>query len=162
VLILLVFVAVRAPRSAVAWAALVLGFLIDLKPLPMPNELADVALIGPGCLGYLAGGFVVVHLRSMVFRESSLTLAAMVLVAGVFAHLIMVALLTMRGLPWPLGEPVHGWDVADQLAGRFMEVVYTAGCAVPVGTLLRRLTPLWGFAPHAGPARRAASARAGR
>ena len=161
-LILLVFIAVHAPRSTVAWSAMILGILVDLKPVPLTDQYADVAVIGPGCLGYLAGGLVVIHLRSMVFRESAMTVAALVLAAGVFIHLIIVALLTMRGLPWLLGEPIRGWNVADQLVDRFLEIVYTAAWAVPIAMGLNRLEPLWGFSLHIGAGRRHPSYRSNR
>ena len=162
VMILMVFIALHAPRSKAAWAALMLGLLTDLKPLPLADPLTDLTVIGPGCLGYLAATSVVLQLRAMVFRESAMSLAALVLLAGVFAHLVIVALLTMRGLPWPLGEPIQGWNVADQLVERFLEVLYTAIWALPMGVVLNRLIPLWDFVLVTPSRRRPAGVRSER
>ena len=61
-LILLVYVGLWAPPMTAAWAALALGLLIDLTtPVKTLNHLQDVTLIGPACLGYLAGAYVTVR-----------------------------------------------------------------------------------------------------
>ncbi len=161
-LVMFVFVAMHAPRLIVAWAAVAVGLVADLQPLPQADQLADVAVIGPGCLGYLAAGFVVIHLRVMVFRESTMATAALVVASGLFFHLIVVALLTMRGLAWPLGEPIRGWNAADQLVHRFLEVMYSAVWAVPIAAGLLKIEWLWGFPHHSGGARRHPTVRGGR
>jgi cell shape-determining protein MreD len=141
ILILAVFVGLNAPGSVVAWALLILGLLVDLQPGPVHGAV----LLGPGALGFLAGAYAVLQLRTLLFRESVMTLAVMVLAVGVFVQLVMVALLTMRGLPM-IAEPIAGWNAADQLAHRFMQLLYTAALSVPVGWVLIRSRPLWGFA----------------
>lgn len=148
-LILAVYVGLMAPSAVVPWALLVLGLLVDLAP----GNAHGLSLVGPAALGYLAGAYAVLQLRTLVFRQSVITLTALVLVAGVFVHLVIVALLTVRGVPWPLGEPVPGWSAADQLVQRFLSLLYTAVWAMPVGVVLFRTTPLWGFAGKSrGPA----------
>ena len=140
-LIVLVFVALHAPAWSAVWAGLVLGLLADLQPGPMP----EARLIGPHALGFLAGAYALLQLRGMVFRQSIITFAALTLTAGVFVTLVSVALLTVRGLPWPLGEPIPGWHAADQLVHRFLELIYTTLLSIPLGTLLARGMRLWAF-----------------
>lgn len=139
VLILAVYIGLMAPASVVPWAMLALGVLIDLRPGADPA----VTILGPAALGHLAGAAVILHLRALVFRESVISLAALVLVTGIFIQLVAVALYTARGLT---GEPIAGWNAADQLVHRFLMLVYSALAAVPVGLLLLRTTPVWGFA----------------
>lgn len=141
VLILAVYIGMLAPTSVVPWAMLILGLLVDLQPGPVQ----DAVVVGPMALGYLTGAFAVLQLRALVFRESVISLAAMIFGVGVFVHLVAVALLTMRGLPWTLAEPIAGWNAADQLVHRFLHLLYTAGMALPIGAILFKITPLWHF-----------------
>jgi len=143
-LVLLVFIGLHAPTWTVIWAGLVLGLVADLQSSPMPETL----LIGPTTLGYLAAAYTVLQLRSMVFRQSLLTLVALVLAAGLFAEGVTVAMLTVRSWSWTLGQPIPGWSAADQLVHRFLELIYTSAVALPLGVLLFRTTRLWGFAPR--------------
>jgi hypothetical protein len=144
-IILAVFIALWAPNLAGYWALLILGLLTDL--------IGPWKVVGPGALGFAAAGFLVVQLRPMVVRESLLTLAILVFAAGLFAHLVITALILLRGLPFVAGlDP--GWSAADQLLRGFFEVVYSALMAVPVGWLLGRLRPLWAFQIAPGGTRR--------
>lgn len=147
-LILMVFVGLWAPSMIAGWAAVILGVLTDLgSPIYDVDLVGDVALIGPACLGYLCGTYVICQLRGMVFRDSSLAVGVLVAVAGAFVHLVIMAMLTVRGLPWPVGEPIPGWSAADQLVARFFDLLYTAVLAVPIGYVLIRLKWAWGFTP---------------
>ncbi len=151
-LILAVFVGLWAPSRAAAWAGLALGLLIDLShPVRLAGQAFDFALIGPACLGYFAAVYVTLQLRGMVFRDSALAIGVLVLIAGLFARLVAIAILTVRGLPWLVAEPLAGWDAADQLVAGFLELLYTAVVAVPIGYLLIRFKWVWGFTPSAGP-----------
>ena len=139
------FIAISAPPKAVVWSSLTLGLLSDLiHPLQLAG-LADVTIIGPSCIGYLAGGYVAVQLRGLMFRDSPLTIGLMVVAMGTFAHLIIVVALTVRGLPFMPGDPVIGWHAADQLLRRFFILMYTAVLALPIGFALLRTDSLWGF-----------------
>lgn len=138
-LILAAFIGLMAPSPTVAWAALVLGLLTDLKT-PLTS---DGVLIGPAAVGFLAGGYALVQLRAMVFRESVLSLAVMTFTMGVFAQLVIVAILTVRGLT-PAG-PIEGWDAPTQLLHRFFDLLYTVALSIPLGVLLFRYVQVWGF-----------------
>ncbi|MEX0654561.1 MAG: hypothetical protein WDZ31_02840 [Phycisphaeraceae bacterium] len=144
-LVLAVFIGMMAPSSVVPWAFLAIGLLVDLQPGPV----RDVTLIGPAALGYLAGAYVVLQLRTLVFRESVLALAVLVLAVGIFVQLVYVALLTARGLPMLTAEPVVGWSAADQLVHRFLELLYTAVLAIPLGLLLFKSAGIWSFVHRA-------------
>lgn len=160
ILLLVVFVAISAQPRVLAWAALALGVLVDLStPLQPTGYATDLVLVGPGALGYLAAGYVAWQLRGLVFRESRLVFGAIVLLAGIAGHVVIVAVLGLRGLPWPIGEPIGGWAAADQLAVRFLKLIYTSALAMPLSTLLIRTRPWWGFVDASGKAPLRAQAR---
>jgi len=144
-LILGVFVGLSAPRMTVVWTMLILGLLTDLTYGHTMSDGRLLWLTGPATLGYLCGALVVLQLRALVVRESAISLAVMVFVVGVFVHLVVVAILTLRGLPWPTASPIADWSAADELAGRFFELLYSAILALPLGFVLARTEPLFAF-----------------
>ena len=144
VLILGVYVGLTAPGITVGWAMLVLGLLIDASTPWIGLEQQSVSLLGPAAVGYLVGAYAVVQMRGMLFRESVLTLAVMTFVVGLFIEVVVVFLLVARGLI--TGDALPGFSAADQLVLRFLALLYTTAAAVPVGWLLMKLSPLFGFA----------------
>jgi rod shape-determining protein MreD len=140
-LVVAVFIGLLAPSTTVAWAFLIIGLLVDLQPGPVREGV----ILGPAALGYLVGGYTVVQLRTLVFRESVLTLAVMTFIVGVFIELVIVMLYTARGLPITPADPIAGWSAADRLKDGFLQLVYSAALAVPVGALLFRYAHIWAF-----------------
>lgn len=150
-LILNVFIALSAPRKDAIWSALILGLLVDLiDSSKVGIEPGDFALIGPASLGYLTGVLVTLELRGLIFRDSPIVLAIMVVAAGTFVHLVIVAAITVRGLSWVPADAIPGWNVAEQLTRRFFTLLYSAVIAMPLGMILVRLDPLWNFDHRAG------------
>jgi len=142
-LILAVYVGLLAPAKTVAWSMLLIGILANL----LPGPIAQGPIPGPEALGYLAGAFAVLQLRTLVFRESVITLAIMVFVVGIFIQLVTVALYTTRGLPFLLGDPVPAWNASKELVERFLMLLYSAAAAVPLGIVLIRLRSAFNFTP---------------
>lgn len=142
-LILLVFIGLAASHHTVGWAALILGLLVDLQP-----TTGALAVPGPAAIGYLVGGYAILQLRTLLFRESVLTLAIMVFAVGIFVNLAEVALYSFRGLGFLAGEPIPGWSAAGELVTRFLRLLYTTVVAIPLGWVLVKTTPLWRF--HTG------------
>lgn len=136
-LILAVFVGLMARPHAVVCALLILGVLVDLKHL--------VGLIGPAALGYGVGAYAVLRLRSLVFRESILALAVMVFAVGLCVQLVIVALLTVRGLDWIRAQPIEHWILADELKNRFVDLILSVIAAVPISYGLFRFAAIWNF-----------------
>jgi len=147
VLILLVFIATAATPGVTVAAAVVLGVLLDLSTPWPASGVADTVIVGPHALGMTLAAYMLLQVRTMLFRESPLTLACLTLVAGLFLHLAVVFLLTARGFPMPLAEPVPQFNPAGQLAHRFFDLLYTTLAAIPIGWLLLRTEPIWQFAP---------------
>ena len=147
-LVLGAFLSMWAPSRHVLWAMLVLGLLVDLQPpgIPVGDSVSATNIIGPFALGYLFAGYAALQIRGLMYRETPLAIAAMTFALGIFVNLVGVALLTFRGLPLPfLSDPIPGWSAADQLFHRFLELIYSAVLAVPLGFLLLRTYPIWGF-----------------
>jgi len=145
-LVLVALVALRADVRHAVPAAMVLGACVDLaEPFGGAQVLRDTVALGPAVLGYGLAAYVGLQCREIVFRDSAIALAAVVLVAGLFAELVIVALLTLRGLPVAGGEAIPGWDAFDQLAGRLADLFYTTVLAAPLGWGLHRTGRLWGW-----------------
>ena len=136
-LIFAVFVGVQAQTRTVVWAMLIIGICANL----LPGPIADGPILGPEALGYLAGAFAILQLRTLVFRESVISLAIMVFVVGIFIQLVTVALYTGRGLPMLLNQPVPHWNASDELVARFLMLLYSAAVSVPIGLVLLKLSP---------------------
>jgi len=141
VLLLAVFVALAGPTQVVLIATMILGLLVDLTTTwPLPDGGA-LTLIGPHALGYLAGGYVLLQVRSMVFRQHPLTVGSMMLVGGVAVELIVVSVFTIRA--WY--EPVAGWSAPHELVARSLSLLYSAVIGTLLAVPLCWLTPLFGF-----------------
>jgi len=152
VLLLAVFVALSAPTRTAVVACGILGLFMDL--LASPYVLAATAtlepapqaatILGPYTLGYMAGGYLVVQLRPMLFRHHPLTMAAMALAAGAEAHLLVVGLLWLRN--WY--EPIEGFIASAELGVRGLGLLYTAGLGLLLAYPAKWITPAFAF--HTG------------
>ena len=143
-LILCVYVSMNAPRHTVLWAMAALGVLTDLQPVSV-NTQNLVVIIGPAALGFMLGGLAALQLRALTFRDKITTVMALTFVVGLFFQLVVVALLTTRGLPLLPSESVEGWATADQMLQRLASLIYTVVFAIPVGWLLIRSRIFWRF-----------------
>lgn len=143
-LILGVFLCMNTTAGYIVTAMILLGALTDLtQPVGKAEPVRDIVLLGPAALGFLLGGFVIMQLRHLVFRDSVVTLIAMTFAGGLFVQLGIVAVISLRGVV-PT-EPVPDWQPMSQLLHRTMSVVYSAALAAPLGMLLIRTRHWWGF-----------------
>jgi len=118
VLLLAVFVGLYAPARAAITACLILGLLLDLASTWPTSATRDLTLIGPYTLGYFAGGYVLLQTRTMLVRHHPLSIAFMMLLAGVAVQLVVVAVFEARG--WY--QPLEGWSLAE--LARFRGVLF--------------------------------------
>jgi len=137
-LLLAVLVGLWASESVTITAWAILGLLTDLVS-PHPGGLH---LLGPYTLGYLAGAYIILQVRPMLFRRHPLTVASMMIVCGGAVHLTVVALLTARML---MGAALPDWSAADQLTVRMMCLFYSAAVGGVLAIVLVRFVPLFGF-----------------
>jgi rod shape-determining protein MreD len=137
------FVAIFAQRLTALWACWILGVFMDLLPR---GDASHVFLIGPNALGYVFGGYILLLLRTMVFRRQLLTMGALGFVFVMASSIVTVMLLTVRHwYPETQALPVHYSGMRD-LTFRALEALYTGViAAVPVGWILLLSLPMWGF-----------------
>lgn len=147
VLTLVVYAAILAPAAGSFWLAVCAGCVVDLT-LTYHDAASgvDYALVGPTALAFLLARTVGLQMRGVIFRDSPVAVAVVVFVAGLLAQLALVMLLTARGLPFVTGQPIEGWNWADQLVQRFFGTLYSAVLAVPLTVLLSKLEPVLGLA----------------
>lgn len=145
--VLAVFVALSAPRLAALWGCFVLGLLLDLSTPYTADGNRIVWLVGPYALGLLAGGWLVVRGRTMVFRRRALTIGVMTVGCLLVAQAVIVVLLVLRSRGWYPGGPVHWTDfsLGIEVLRRILVALYSGLFGVPAGWLLIRTLPLWGF-----------------
>ena len=145
--VLAVFVALSAPRTTALWGCFVIGLVLDLSIEHTTGGNRGVYLAGPYALGLLAGGWLVLRSRTIVFRRRALTIGVMTLVCLLVAQAVIMMLLVLRSRSWYPGGPIHWPDTAMgiELLRRILIAVYSGIAAVPCGWLLVRTLPLWGF-----------------
>ncbi len=141
-LVLAVFIAQSGPATLALGSAMFLGVLADTLSRPYPE--AGV-LLGPYTVGYAVAAYAVLQLRNLVFRHSVPAVVAMTLVAGCFAELVAVGLITLRGVSFLAADPPPGWRALGELGRRFLQTLYTAALTIPVGWALLRSRKLWHF-----------------
>jgi rod shape-determining protein MreD len=136
---LIVFIALFAQRTSTLWACLLLGLAMDLSP-----SGADAApVIGPYALGYVFGGYIILQLRTMVFRRRAITLGFLTALCVAATSVVVVAIIAIRS--WYPGSPALPHGALGELLYRFAEAVYSGLIGIPVGWLLCLTLPLWGF-----------------
>lgn len=134
------FIALFAARSHVLWACWILGLIMDLAPAARGMEWR---LVGPNALGYVFGGYLVLHMRAMVFRRRAITTAFVTLMFLLAVAVLATFLLTIRH--WYLPDtPLHGSPLGE-FWQRIKIAVYTGLVALPFGWLLQLSVAFWGF-----------------
>jgi len=145
--VVVVFVALSAPRGPALWACLLLGVLRDLCN-PLTTAGGEVVyLIGPYALGYTAAAWIILQLRSSVFRRRALTIGVMTMGCLVVSGAIALVIFAVRSRGWYPGGPIHATDMSApvEVLRRGLIAVYSGILAVPAGWLLVRSMPAWGF-----------------
>lgn len=140
---LAVYVCLFAARLSALAACLLLGVLMDLTIPPPGGDV--VYVIGPYGLGLLFGGYLVLQMRTMVFRQRAVTIGVLSFAATIATAIVMIAIYMIRS--W-YGEdvtyPIHN-SAAWELFRHIGIAIYTGLIAVPLGWLLLATYPLWGF-----------------
>ncbi len=137
-LVLVVFVALFAPMRTVLFAWAIVGVLIDL----VSTTATGATLIGPHAIAYLAGGIVVLQLRTMVLRTHPLSHAFGVFCSALAVALVLVAIYSIRD--WSYGGEADYPATAD-LIHRVLGGVYTAALAMVITWPLVRIIPVFGL-----------------
>ena len=147
VVLLVVFISLFAPRATALWACWLLGVLMDLSAPCARSGLGGVFLIGPYALGYVFGCVLILQLRALVFRKRVLTFALLTFICMLAISLVVVGVFAIRTWYAESPRPVYFETTAmHELLRRFGMSVYTSLLAIPLGWLLVRCHPVWGFA----------------
>lgn len=145
-MVLLVYVSLRAREADAIIAVLVIGLLLDLlNQIPTENS-EHVVVLGPHALASMVAFRAIQGLRGLMFRQSVITLASLTLIAALLIHMAVLLLLSIRASYDSLMLGPIGADLVQRASSSF----YTALIAIPFGWILQRLvTPLMGFRqPH--------------
>jgi cell shape-determining protein MreD len=155
-IVLVVFVALFASRFSALSAAMLLGAMADLTLPARPHGHVEAGMyvIGPHALGFLLAAYLVVQLRTMVFRQRVITLSALSLTGAMTAALVAIAIYIVRS--WYGEATVYPTDpsAGHELLRQAGVALYTALLAIPLGWVLLASTPVWGF--QSGQPRRSA------
>jgi rod shape-determining protein MreD len=144
--VLVVFVSLFATRAVALWSSWLLGLMLDLSTPPPYGDDMIAHILGPHALGFAFGCYLILQVRPMVFRRRALTVGALTFACLLAAYLVWVALFTVRSY-YP--EPHIFWtsgSALSELARRFFMALYAGVVGVPVGWLLLKTWPIWGFA----------------
>ncbi len=143
---LVVFISMFAPRMTSLWSCLLLGLLMDISTPIAPHSGPSFYVFGPYALGYVFGGFMILQLRPMVFRQRALTIGFLTVLCLVAVALVTVAIFIIRSwyAPDPSIYPISP-SAANELFLRFGIALYAGVFAIPFGWLLLATLPFWGF-----------------
>lgn len=140
----LVFVAMSAPVVPTLWVALLMGLAVDLRS---PRDGGTLLVVGPYALGYMAGAYLVVTMRGIMFRRNPLSVMFLSLLSSLLAELIVVAFFSIRGM-YSIDTD---FSAGRELLHRLLSSLYTAlTTAWVMALVLLPMTSLFGFQdPHA-------------
>ena len=144
-MVLVVFVCLCAEPVSAQWAAIISGFAVDLSGPVVWGGSQTLYLVGPNLLGFAFGAQLMLALRGALLKRSALAIAvATALFAGAWS-LTVVAVWSAR--VWVVGPPVPWGDgsALSSLWMMFRSGLVSAGMAIPLGWLLVRSLPAWGF-----------------
>ena len=144
---LAVFVSLFASRIAALWACFALGLLLDLcSSEPAGGE--SITVVGPQALGFVLASFLVIQLRSMVFRRRALTVGFLTVVFLLAADVVVMVVFVIRGWFPELAVTWTQTTAGPELLRRFLMALYSGIVAIPIGWLLMQTLPFWGFPTH--------------
>jgi rod shape-determining protein MreD len=126
-LLVIVFVALSAPREPALLACLLIGAMQDLATKQAPGLYA---------LSYGVIGWLIFGMQNVVYREHPLTHATLALLGGVISGLII----------WIHGRVPPGPRVSITLL--LGTAIYTAILAVPLLLVLQRFRRVFGMRAH--------------
>lgn len=134
----LVFVAMSAPVVPTLWVALLMGLAVDIRS---PRDGGTLLVVGPYAIGYMAGAYLVVTMRGLMFRRNPLSVMFLSLLASLLAELIVVAFFSIRGM-----YSATDFSAGRELVHRLLSSVYTAlTTAWVLALVFLPMTNLFGF-----------------
>ncbi len=127
-------IASSAPPSRVYWLAWIMGLLVDVTfMLPTANG-ADARVIGPYAISMTAGAFMIVSIRTLMYKRSPFAYGFLALAGSLVMQVCVIALFTLRAAVFDN----LAWSTGHELWTRLASCVYTGA----IMTLLAPLAPL--------------------
>jgi hypothetical protein len=124
-------IAASAPPGRVYWLAWALGLLVDVTFMLPTENGADARVIGPYALSMTAGAFMIVSIRTLMYKRSPFAYGFLALVGCLVMQVCVVTLISLRAA------------MLDQLAWSAWREVWTrVGSSVYTGALMTLLAPL--------------------
>ncbi|MBC22509.1 MAG: hypothetical protein CMJ32_01135 [Phycisphaerae bacterium] len=143
---LLVFVCLYASRDSVLWAALLMGLLLDMTDVHLYMGSRPYHLVGPHVLGCFFAVCLVLPLRAMVFRRNPLAIGVMTVLLSIAVSLVYCFLWQIRSWYPDVLPPWSPEGVGSAFWRLVLCSLYSGLIAMPLGWLLTRTLPAWGFA----------------
>lgn len=142
VFVLLAFVAMWAPQSALMGGALALGLLVDVVT-PVPTSVGEVTVIlGPNAIGFTIAAYTVLNLRALMFRKNVLALSFLSFVSLALASIVAAAILAFRSA---VDRGIQIDSATTMLLEGLLSAVYTFLLGFPVGFVLQVIRPVFMF-----------------
>ncbi|MAY75147.1 MAG: hypothetical protein CMJ31_10595 [Phycisphaerae bacterium] len=138
---LLVYVTLSTPPRTATWAAAFLGVLLDLSWLLVRGSGPAGYVIGPYALGMIVSAQLVHAARGLVIRNHPIAIAVLAGLAAMVTHIVVVALLTLRGA----GIDDLDFSPTGQLQARLFSSIYTGAVALVLSFIFRQIEPVMGF-----------------
>lgn len=137
-MIYLVFIALSSPRRTAVWAGLVVGVMLDLtRAMPAADGLTIVKSIGPMAVGGALAAYTATIVRSSLYHRNPVAAPIVVALSTFLAHLVALALLTVR--TWY--DPAVELSAVRELGRISLIAVFTAVVAFVLGIILRPILP---------------------
>ncbi len=143
-----VAIALAAPRFHVMWAAIILGLAIDLSSPFAQSNGTELFVPGPHALGLAITGWLITQVRSSVFRDRVITIASMTFCAVLLSGILVLLLYRLRAAFPDAGSYFMTGSMTGDVVRTVGNAVYSALIAVPLGWLMLRTQPMWGFVQH--------------
>lgn len=140
-IVLLVFVALRAPATHAIVAAAVIGLLYDTMHQVHVTGGGEAVVLGPHALGCMLGAYAVLLGRSLMYRRGVLAVVAMSVLAAALVNVAATVLLAVRSMY----DPIEPGRAVAQLGRGLGSALYTGAAAIVVGGLLMALRRVFQF-----------------
>lgn len=142
VFVLLTYIAMAATPKQTAWAAIILGLLMDLtNQYMLKGRLEPAVVLGPNALAYMLGAQLILTLRGVMIRRNPFTLGFLACVGSIVAAITLVGVFSVRAML----ESRQSWQPTHELWEGVKSAVYTGIAAVPLALVLMPSGPFLGL-----------------
>lgn len=146
---LVIFIAICAPNAQALWAALGLGFVMDLVATRALGA-GTVTIVGPYAIGFVLAAQLVLVIRGVVIRRNPLTLMVLSILGGLVCHIAACAMLALHRI----FESTFAFSAKHELVERFLSSILTGASGLVMSLVLLPMSAWFGLANSRGMGRR--------